>query len=147
MVSSQPLWILMHFYDNNNCIILFAGSPSIVSIDIDREKRKLICVSAGGPATTVTWMKNDEVLDNNVYFQQTQRVIHTANATYENILRVNETGSIVGSFTCNVCNIQACASKQTSFLGTYRKLVLYIIIIILKCLLYHFNRCYHRQNK
>ena len=83
------------------CLCL--GSPSIVSLTLDQQDSSLICVSTGGPATTVIWKRNDIIIlsDGNGDYQQIQTVLDTQTATYENKLFSNE---LVGNFTCTVIN-------------------------------------------
>ena len=66
----------------------------------------LICTSTGGPATTVTWIKDDIILstDRRLY-EYSQVITDTASATYENRLRiVTITTNTVGVYRCKVGN-------------------------------------------
>ena len=81
---------------------------------------KLTCTSTGGPPTTVTWRKNG-VLVNDSLYQQSQIVLNTTTATYENTLysdwyRIED---LVGSFTCSVINSRGNNSISISTNGTY----------------------------
>ena len=75
----------------------------------------LICISSGGPATTVTWMKNNErlTIDDN-HYRQTQTLTDSDLATYENILYFNDSLNLVGYFTCTVHNTRGNSSKSLS---------------------------------
>ena len=75
----------------------------------------LICTSTDGPPTTVSWRRNEEplVIDG-VRYQQSQRIINTTTATYQNILSSNDRANLVGSFTCIVSNARGSANKSIS---------------------------------
>ena len=99
-------------------IILFcciSGLPIITSFTSNRDTLALTCISSGGPATTVTWMNNNEILniDGN-HYRQTQTLTDTEHATYENILYFNDPSNLVGYFTCTVHNTRGNSSKSLS---------------------------------
>ena len=75
------------------------GSPSIIYVLFDRNSTTLTCMSTGGPPTTVTWMK-DGVPVNVSLYEQSQRVVDTENATYENVLFSDNVANFIGTFTC-----------------------------------------------
>ena len=79
---------------------------------------KLTCTSTGGPPTTVTWRKNG-VLVNDSLYQQSQIVLNTTTATYENTLYGDHIEDLVGSFTCHVINSRGNNSITISSNGTY----------------------------
>ena len=79
------------------------GIPSITSVRLDRNTTTLTCTSTGGPPTTVTWRKNGTLVDDSL-FQQSQRVVDTENATYENVLFNDDITNFKGIFTCEVSN-------------------------------------------
>ena len=65
----------------------------------------LICTSTGGPATTVSWRKDGEVLiDCNSYSITSQILLDTETATYNQTLMV--TGRLEGEYQCSVSNIR-----------------------------------------
>ena len=73
----------------------------------------LICTSTGGPATSVTWMRNGEVLlnDNSTYNITSQILIDAVTATYNHTLTV--TGSLVGEYECNVSNNKPSSASRS----------------------------------
>lgn len=79
---------------------------------------KLTCTSTGGPPTTVTWRKNG-VLVNDSLYQQSQIVLNTTTATYENILYSDRIEDLVGSFTCSVINSRGNNSMSIFTNGNY----------------------------
>ena len=95
---------------------MLIGKPSIQLLTVDKDNITITCISTGGPATTVTWMKNGECVHDSL-FHTSQRVLDTGNATYENLISSDNAENIVGSFTCQVCNARGCDSMSTSYSG------------------------------
>ena len=79
----------------------------------------LMCMSSGGPATTVTWVKDNQILqiDGRIYRHE-QRIINTTHATYENILYSDDAVNLVGVFTCIVENARGRSEMILSTIGT-----------------------------
>ena len=79
------------------------GAPNITSFTSNRSTMSLTCISIGGPATSVTWMKNSQLvpIDGSTY-QQTQIIVDSEKAVYMNILHSDNPADLVGSFTCTV---------------------------------------------
>ena len=69
----------------------------------------LTCISTGGPATTVTWIRDSEVVNGST------ALIHAAIATYIHTLIV--TGRIEGLYRCNVSNKQSSAAAELNVAG------------------------------
>ena len=70
----------------------------------------LTCTSTGGPVTTVTWMRDGEVLTGNGNYNITSwMLLHPENATYTHTLMV--IGTLVGEYECNVSNIRTASSS------------------------------------
>ena len=97
---------------------MHVGSPSVTSLTSNRSTSSLTCTSVGGPATTVTWRKNGQLLiiDGNPY-QQSQIIIDSISAMYNNILHSDNPGDLVGSFTCTVNNARGSDSMSMSTNG------------------------------
>ena len=65
----------------------------------------LNCTSTGSPATTVTWRKDGTVLGSGGQYEMTQRLQDGATATYENIMVVGGTPSVLlGVYSCSILN-------------------------------------------
>ena len=80
---------------------------------LDRNTTTLICTSTGGPPTNVVWKKNGtELITDGVIYQQSQRVIFTENATYENVLSSDHVSNFIGNFTCEVKNIRGSDNRS-----------------------------------
>ena len=96
--------------------LLYTGSPSITSVLFDRNSTTLTCTSTGGPPTTVTWMKDGVPVNESIY-QQSQIVVHTENATYENVLFNDNVANFVGTFTCEVSNVRRTVQESVALNG------------------------------
>ena len=82
-----------------------SGSPSITGLLYNRSTLTLTCTSTGGPATTVTWRKNGAVVEGDgTTYHQSQRVVDTRTATYENTLSSGVAANFIGTFSCTVTN-------------------------------------------
>ena len=84
---------------------------------LDRHTTTLTCTSTGGPPTSVTWRKNG-IFVNDTFFEQSQRVVNTENATYENILFSNNIAYFIGAFACEVSNARGRAIEIVELNGT-----------------------------
>ena len=82
----------------------------------DRNSNTLTCTSIGGPPSTVNWRKDGVHIDNDLY-QLSQRVVHTENATYENILSSENITDLVGVFTCEVINVRGSFEERVELNG------------------------------
>jgi phosphoribosylformylglycinamidine (FGAM) synthase-like amidotransferase family enzyme len=81
-----------------------------VSVQYDRTSQTITCTSTGGPATDVTWSKDDvnislSIASNEGLYEYSQIIINTTSATYENRLRiVDKSSEAAGNYTCKVTN-------------------------------------------
>ena len=95
-----------------------AGSPNIVRLLYDPSAATLICTSTGGPATIVTWRKNGAVVDvDGATYHQSQRVLNTRTATYENTLTSSADANFVGNFICTVSNSRESSARNVTLNG------------------------------
>ena len=104
--TNQQLYIGVYPMDS--------GSPSITGLLYNRSTLTLTCTSTGGPATTVTWRKNGAVVEvDGITYHQSQRVVDTTTATYENFLVLSRNpDKVTGNYTCFVGNKRANASSE-----------------------------------
>jgi hypothetical protein len=64
-----------------------------------------MCTSTGGPATDVTWYKENKKISERGIYEYSQIIINTTSATYENRLRiVDKSSEATGTYTCKVSN-------------------------------------------
>lgn len=84
--------------------ILVTGSPHISALDFNIETQTFTCFSSGGPATTVTWMRNNELVE--AKYSQHQRIVNTLTAEYQSILMLGSEvpDSVVGKYSCTISN-------------------------------------------
>ena len=72
------------------------------------------------------------MLVNDSLYQQSQRVVNTETATYENVLFNNDITNFVGTFTCEVSNVRSAAQETVELNGRLITLLdapmLYIIL-------------------
>ena len=74
-------------------------------VEYSFSSRTLTCVSTGGPATTVTWSR-DNVLISESQSTRGQQLTDISTATYHNLLTITSSNirDYSGSFSCNVSN-------------------------------------------
>ena len=86
----------------------------ITDVRISYSNDVLTCISTGGPATTVTWTK-----DSNIITEGTETVLDDpVTAQYTHTLVPQ--GSSLGSYTCTVANNKpSSASNNITLLGIY----------------------------
>ena len=57
------------------------------------------------------------MLVNDSLYQQSQRVVNTETATYENVLFNDDITNFVGTFTCEVINVRSTAQETVVLNG------------------------------
>ena len=84
----------------------------------------MTCTSTGGPATDVTWFKDNEkiiTVSNGGIFEHSQIITNTSSATYENRLRiVNKSSKAAGTYTCQVTNPRGSTNESLYIQGRYK---------------------------
>ena len=111
------------------------GSPVVTSLRYNNQSRTLTCTSYGGPATTVTWMRNGGVITPNATYQQTKRVADPVASTYQMVLAIDpsvDQGSIVGSYCCTVENARGRSSLMVIVGKLTLKEYVYILLLLRK---------------
>ena len=86
---------------------LIIGNVTNVSIEYNRTNQTIICTSTGGPATDVTWSKDNINIRLTMggLYEYSQIIIDTTSATYENRLRiVDKSSEVAGTYTCSITN-------------------------------------------
>ena len=110
----------VHYFD--------AGTLEVISLDFNLTSElnsptptfTLTCTSTGGPATTVSWMRDGEILAENSsnYSITSQTLTDPENGTYDHTLVV--TGRLVGEYECTVSNNKpSSASGNITVVGEY----------------------------
>ena len=91
-----------------------------MSLNFNRSSLALNCTSIGGPVTTVSWRKNNRPLHiDGSRYHQTQRIVDSESAVYENILYSDNAEDLVGSFTCIVQNARGSNNMTISTNGKF----------------------------
>ena len=92
---------------------LRTGVPLVSSVTYERSSQTLVCNSTGGPATSVTWSRDDTplVVDGTTY-EHSQIITDTDTATYQNRLRIVHRSSQSHVYTCTVSNLWGNSSES-----------------------------------
>ena len=79
----------------------------------------LTCTSAGGPATTVEWLKDGKILGDK--YEQPKRIINQTTAEYQSTLILGQSrpDEVVGNYTCRVSNARGEANKTIHLHGKF----------------------------
>ena len=88
-------------------LCIHAGSPNVTSLTYNNQSMTLTCISTGGPATTVTWMKDGDVITLNATHQQTKSLVDSVTSTYQTVLTIDPSlhySRVVGTYNCAVKN-------------------------------------------
>ena len=97
------------------------GNVTNITIEYDRTSQTITCTSTGGPATDVTWSKdnvNIRMIMGDLY-EHSQIIINTTSATYENRLRiVDKSSDAAGNYTCQVINPRGSINGSLYIQGT-----------------------------
>ena len=103
----------MHF-------VLPAGHP--VSVNLTFINPNLICTSTGGPATNVTWKRNQDYLEiGGTVLKQSQIITDTQNATYKTMLTLPMTNIeyLDSTYECIVENSRGSQNTSLNLEGIY----------------------------
>ena len=91
-----------------------------VSVQYNKTTQTITCTSTGGPATHVSWYKDDAQINmasnEGRFYENSQIIMDTISATYENRLRiVDKSSEAAGTYTCEVRNPKG-SRNETSYL-------------------------------
>ena len=111
--------ILLSLFSHNTHMLHFSlyintGSPNITSLTYNDQSRTLTCTSTGGPATTVTWRRDEMVIALNATYQQTKSLVDPVTGTYQTVLTIDSSldqRNIVGTYRCTVENDRGSSSE------------------------------------
>ena len=94
-------------------VTFFPGAPNVTNITFTGQTTTLTCTSTGGPATMVTWRRDEAVITLNATYQQTKTVIDNSTSIYQTVLTIDPSVSqsdIVGTYNCTVENARGRSS-------------------------------------
>ena len=98
------------------------GNVTNISIQYDKTSQTITCASTGGPATDVTWSKDNENIRLSMggLYEHSQIIINTTTAIYENRLRISDKSSgVAGNYTCQVKNSKGSINESLYIQGNY----------------------------
>ena len=98
------------------------GTVTNVSVQYDSTSQIITCTSTGGPATDVTWSKDNVNIRLTMggLYEHSQIIINTTNATYENRLTiVDKSLEAAGTYTCSVTNPRGSMNESLYIQGNY----------------------------
>ena len=101
---------------------LLTGNVTNVSVQYDRTSQTITCTSTGGPATDVTWSKDNVNIGLSMrdLYEHSQIIINTTSATYENRLRIlDKSSEAAGTYTCEVTNPRGSINESLYIQGNY----------------------------
>jgi hypothetical protein len=92
----------------------------ISDVTYNSSTQTLTCTSSGGPATSVTWSRdNAPLVVDGITYQQSQVITDTNNATYQNRLRIVLRSFESHLYSCTVSNLRGNNSAQLSVGGIH----------------------------
>jgi hypothetical protein len=106
--------------------VVFIGHATNVSVQYDRTSQTITCTSTGGPATDVTWSKDNaniswSTVSNEGLYEYSQIIINATSATYENRLRiVDKSSEAAGNYTCKVTNSRGSMNGNLYIQGNHK---------------------------
>ena len=113
LVIHHVCFVNLEFY-----VIFSSGGITNVELTYDSLTLTLNCTATGGPVTDITWSRNGESLSvDGTTYEQTQTVLDTTNAIYENTLTL--ASEIAGVYSCQVNNSISSQTKSIAIAGRY----------------------------
>ena len=90
-----------------------------ISVQYNRTSQTITCTSTGGPATHVTWSKdNVKISAASHNYEPSQVIMNMISATYENRLRiVDKSSETAGTYTCEVRNLKGSMNVTLNIQG------------------------------
>ena len=116
-LTFQSIWCILIA---TICLYIHAGSPVGISLTFDPTSNTLACISTGGPATTVTWRRDDLEITPNATYQQTKTLVYPEKGTYQTVLTIDPSvgqQGIVGTYNCTVENVRGKSSMTLVVTG------------------------------
>ena len=101
---------------------LLSGEPKIQNFIFDADEQMLICKSANGPATYVTWMRNElELPIHGNMYTQVQQIANMTESIYVNTLKIRgiDLSQVAGNYNCSVSNLRGSSEQALEIKGEY----------------------------
>ena len=99
--------MIVSWSNNQFVYFLLSGFPWVTYLRYDNQSRTFTCTSTGGPATTVTWRRDGELITLNATHKQSKRVVDPVEGTYQTVLTIDPSvgqSDIMGLYSCTVEN-------------------------------------------
>ncbi len=95
------------------------GAPFIADVSYNRSSQTITCTSTGGPATSVTWTRDNTPLNvDGTTYQHSQIITDTATSTYENRLTIpGDDQDTYGIYVCIVSNAMGNDTSEIEISG------------------------------
>ena len=77
--------------------------------------QSLICVSTDGPASNITWRRNEERLSTQkITYTQVQEITNMSESTYINTLTIRGVApsEVAGNYSCLISNLRGSAEEH-----------------------------------
>ena len=104
-----------------------------MSVKYDKITQMITCTSTGGPATEVSWFKDNEkitVTSSEDLYEYSQIITSKTSATYESRLRiVNKSSKATGTYTCEVTNSRGSRNKSLYIQGNHKIAILFLVYL------------------
>ena len=103
----------------SNALLKILGIPTL-SVSSSYENYTLVCISTGGPVTSITWAKeNTSIPSSSSTYLQSQMIVNISDATYHNVLIINSSDvrDYSGTYRCIVRNSMGNSTEPLSING------------------------------
>lgn len=85
----------------------------ITSISYDPSTQTITCTSTGGPATTVSWSKDDTSITEGQLYRQSKMITDRSISTFENRLSIlDKSSDVAGNYSCIVTNSRGSTQRS-----------------------------------
>lgn len=96
------------------------GKPKLQQFSFYPRDQVLVCISYGGPATTVVWSRNEmELHTDGTVYKQIQTIANKTESIYTSTLNIRKLDpvDVAGNYTCNVSNSRGHFIQRLEILG------------------------------
>ncbi len=94
---------------------MLSGIPKIQTFTFEANTQSLICVSTDGPASNITWKRNEIRLSTQeIAYTQVQEITNMSKSTYINTLEIRGIvpSKVVGNYSCLISNLRGTSEEQ-----------------------------------
>ena len=112
------------------------GIVRVKELILDESEQALLCISTGGPPTTVQWMKDGQPLNNDgATYKQRKIIANASSSTYITTLLIHpvdrDQTKVIGTYTCRISNSRVTSpgknqQKDFEIQGKYTVIITYV---------------------